>query len=148
MNKKTTHTHTNVCRATYTGRNKSASWKKSKHGSQVRKKSWGEKKSGTAGSFSNLTEKPISYEKEEAMLKAVLMDAKEFQIHSKLSKSTIQRRIQDGSLKVWQPGGKGTRILIYADNLLKSRGMESMPPEIKNLNQNKKTSNTSPRWLK
>ena len=91
-----------------------------------------EKKSGTAGSFSNLTEKPISYEKEEAMLKAVLMDAKEFQVHS----------------KVWQPGGKGTRILIYADNLLKSRGMESMPPEIKNLNQNKKTSNTSPRWLK
>ena len=39
-----------------------------------------EKKSGTAGSFSNLTEKPITYEKEEAMLKAVLMDAKEFQV--------------------------------------------------------------------
>jgi len=107
-----------------------------------------EKKSGTAGSFSNLTEKPITYEKEEAMLKSVLMDAKEFQVHSKLSKSTIQRRIQDGSLKVWQPGGKGTRILIYADNLLKSRGMESMPPEIKNINHNKKISNTYPRWLK
>ena len=107
-----------------------------------------EKKSDTSGSFSNLTEKPITYEKEEAMLKAVLMDAKEFQVHSKLSKSTIQRRIQDGSLKVWQPGGKGTRLLLYADNLLKSREMESMPPEINNINQNKKTSNTSPRWLK
>ena len=43
-----------------------------------------EKKSDTSGSFSNLTEKPITYEKEEAMLKAVLMDAKEFQVHSKL----------------------------------------------------------------
>jgi hypothetical protein len=107
-----------------------------------------EKKSDMSGSSLNLTEKPITYEKEEAMFKAVLMDAKEFQVHSKLSKSTIQRRIQDGSLKVWQPGGKGTRILIYADNLLESRGMESMPPEIKNNNQNKKTSNTSPRWLK
>ena len=107
-----------------------------------------EKKSDTSGSFSNLTEKPITYEKEEAMLKAVLMDAKEFQVHSKLSKSTIQRRIQDGSLKVWQPGGKGTRLLLYADNLLKSKEMESKPPEINNINQNKKTSNTSPRWLK
>ena len=106
------------------------------------------KKSGTADFFSNLTEKPISYEKEEAMLKTVLMDAKEFQVHSKLSKSTIQRRIQDGSLKVWQPGGKGTRLLLYADNLLKSKEMESKPPEINNINQNKKTSNTSPRWLK
>ena len=107
-----------------------------------------ENKSDTLSSFSNLTEKPITYEKEEAMLKAVLMDAKEFQVHSKLSKSTIQRRIQDGSLKVWQPGGKGTRLLLYADNLLKSKEMESKPPEINNINQNKKTSNTSPRWLK
>jgi hypothetical protein len=49
---------------------------------------------------------------------------------------------------VWQPGGKGTRILIYADNLLKSKEMESRPPEINNINHNKKTSNTSPRWLK
>lgn len=107
-----------------------------------------EKKSDTAGSFSNLTEIPIANAKGIVITNIELMGVKEFQAYSKLSKSTIQRRIQDGTLKAWQPGGKGTRILLYADNLLKSRGMESMPPEINNINQNKKTSNTSPRWLK
>ena len=107
-----------------------------------------ENKSDTLSCFSNLTEKPIANAKGPSMLKIELMGIKEFQVYSKLSKSTIQRRIQDGTLKAWQPGGKGTRLLLYADNLLKSKEMESKPPEINNINHNKKTSNTSPRWLK
>ena len=107
-----------------------------------------EKKSGKAGSFSNLTEKPIANAIGTSLTNIELMGIKEFQVYSKLSKSTIQRRIQDGTIKAWQPGGKGTRLLLYADNLLKSKEMESRPPEINNINHNKKTSNTSPRWLK
>lgn len=107
-----------------------------------------EKNSSTPESCLNKTEKSVANAKGIVITNIELMGIKEFQAYSKLSKSTIQRRIQDGTLKAWQPGGKGTRILLYADNLLKSRGMESMPPEIKNINQNKKTSNTSPRWLK
>jgi len=34
-----------------------------------------------------------------------------------LSESTIRRRIKEGSLKIWQPGGKGTRVLIAASQL-------------------------------
>lgn len=77
-----------------------------------------------------------------------LMDIEEFKFYSKISKSTIRRRIKDGSLKVWQPGGKGTRVMIYAENLLKSRESESFLTETKENNKNKKATNTSPHWLK
>ncbi len=36
----------------------------------------------------------------------------EFARWSSLSISTIRRRIRDGSLPAWQPGGPGTRLLI------------------------------------
>lgn len=34
-----------------------------------------------------------------------------------LSIKTIRRRIEDGKLEIWQPGGPGTRILLLASNL-------------------------------
>ena len=102
----------------------------------------------TSGSFSNPTEKCIAYEKEDVMSMSRLMDIEEFKFYSKISKSTIRRRIKDGSLKVWQPGGKGTRVMIYAENLLKSRESESFLTETKENNKNKKATNTSPHWLK
>lgn len=36
----------------------------------------------------------------------------EFARRSSQSESTVRRRIKDGSLKAWQPGGPGTRLLI------------------------------------
>jgi len=36
----------------------------------------------------------------------------EFARRSSMSISTIRRRIRDGSLPAWQPGGPGTRLLI------------------------------------
>lgn len=33
-----------------------------------------------------------------------------------LSHATVRRRICDGSLPVWQPGGRRTRVLILADD--------------------------------
>lgn len=104
------------------------------------------KKADTSACFSKSTENSVN--KETLMSMGQLMDAKEFQIHSKLSKSTIQRRILDGSLKVWQPGGKGTRVLIYADNLLRSKETKAFQPEFREPDKNKKNNNTSPRWLK
>ncbi|HCS50403.1 MAG TPA: hypothetical protein DIW81_02230 [Planctomycetaceae bacterium] len=37
-----------------------------------------------------------------------------------LSDSTIRRRIREGKIPFWQPGGPGTRILIPVDALLSS----------------------------
>lgn len=36
----------------------------------------------------------------------------EYARRSSMSISTIRRRIRDGSLPAWQPGGPGTRLLI------------------------------------
>lgn len=43
---------------------------------------------------------------------------KEFASLTTLSVSTIRRRIEDGTLVAWQPGGPGTRVLVLASNLL------------------------------
>lgn len=43
---------------------------------------------------------------------------REFASLTSLSVSTIRRRIEDGTLTAWQPGGPGTRVLVLASNLL------------------------------
>jgi hypothetical protein len=40
---------------------------------------------------------------------------------STLSESTVRRRIQDGSLQYFQPGGPRTRVFLSADALSASR---------------------------
>lgn len=44
----------------------------------------------------------------------------EFAALSPLSESTVRRRIKDGSIPTFQPGGPGTRILIPRDALERS----------------------------
>lgn len=41
----------------------------------------------------------------------------EFARRTSLSVSTIRRRIKDGQLPFWQPGGPGTRLLLPANSL-------------------------------
>lgn len=41
----------------------------------------------------------------------------EFARRTSLSESTIRRRVRDGSIPSWQPGGPGTRVLIPIDAL-------------------------------
>lgn len=43
---------------------------------------------------------------------ADFIDISEFSRRSGLSMSTIRRRIKDGSIPSWQPGGPGTRTMI------------------------------------
>ncbi len=45
----------------------------------------------------------------------------EFAALTGLSEATIRRRIHDGSIRVFQPGGRKTRVLIPADALRTSQ---------------------------
>jgi len=45
------------------------------------------------------------------------LSVEEFSLASSLSASTIRRRIKEGTLPVWQPGGPGTRVLLAASLL-------------------------------
>ena len=51
----------------------------------------------------------------------------EFAALSTLSEATVRRRIKDGSIPTYQPGGHRTRILIPRDALERSRKAEGEP---------------------
>lgn len=50
-----------------------------------------------------------------------LLTLKEFTLQSRLSASTVRRRVRDGSLPFIQVGGKGKKLLFPADALVRVR---------------------------
>lgn len=55
------------------------------------------------------------------------LSIEEFSECTGLSPSTIRRRIADGKIPIWQPGGTGTRLLILNDFL--NRESSQINPE-------------------
>jgi hypothetical protein len=45
-----------------------------------------------------------------------------------LSEKTVRRRIRDGSIESWQPGGPGTKILIPTSAFRRGNGRTFRPP--------------------
>jgi excisionase family DNA binding protein len=74
----------------------------------------------------------------------------EFSERASLSTSTVRRRVKLGQIPSWQPGGRGTRILIPSELLtakstVNARG-EPEIPSTKTDQHVKQISGAIPRW--
>lgn len=58
------------------------------------------------------------------------LTVEEYKELTSISESTIRRRIKDGTLPSWQPGGPGTRVLLPVSSLPSHQSLvtQSEPP--------------------
>lgn len=59
------------------------------------------------------------------------LSVEEFSVASSLSVSTVRRRIKDGTLLAFQPGGRKSRLLIPRDALVRPAEASSQLPASK-----------------
>jgi excisionase family DNA binding protein len=75
------------------------------------------------------------------------VDIPEFSKRTGLSDSTIRRRIRDGSLQSWQPGGPRTRLLLpLAQMDAPSENLAPRPANPSARSQPERLSGPQPRW--
>lgn len=58
------------------------------------------------------------------------LSIREFTQQSGLSQSTIRRRVSEGSLTNFQPGGAGKKVLIPTDALMRSDAQSETVPAV------------------
>jgi hypothetical protein len=73
-------------------------------------------------------------------MSANFISLKEFLAYSRLSESTVRRRVRDGSLRAIQVGGKGKKLLFSVDAFVRSQDSSDSdgrdaPTEVVNLPQ-------------
>ena len=81
---------------------------------------------------------------------SLFLTPSEFAIAAKISLATVRRRIDDGSIAVWQPGGRRTALRIPKSALLLTA--PPAPPSNSETSSTPKTpsrpARPKPRWMR
>ncbi|HWL10823.1 MAG TPA: excisionase family DNA-binding protein [Planctomicrobium sp.] len=74
------------------------------------------------------------------------LSVEEFAARVGFSVPTVRRRIQDGSIRVWQPGGPGTRLSIPLSETERLLQESALPVKTPVSRSPKPLSGRTPRW--